>query len=142
MRILWSWQRWMIGWSNTAFTPACSALAPSRTNNVGRVVSSPRSRIPASRSFTTVVFSVSPSSSANGCLRPSMLMPRATTQQCPAKWTPSIMIATRSRPVRSAVVISPSATSVARTNRRDTAERDVERAIVSTAVPTGSSPAA
>ena len=47
----------------------------------GRVVSSPRSRSPARRSFTTVAFSVSPSARASGCLVPSMPIPRATTHR-------------------------------------------------------------
>src|SRR6266545_6435885 len=37
MRSLWSWQRWMIGWSNTSNTARRSALAPSITQRIGRV---------------------------------------------------------------------------------------------------------
>ena len=39
--------------------------------------------------MTKAAFSVEPSTSANGCLVPSMSIPRATTQQDSAKCTPS-----------------------------------------------------
>ncbi len=63
-----------------------------------------------------------------------MSMPSATTQQWPAKCTPSTMNATRSSADRSALISSARAVSVAATKRRDTAERDVERASASTAL--------
>ena len=66
------------------------------------MTSRPRSRSPTHSSVTKVVFSVEPSTSANGCLTPSMSMPRATTQHDSAKWTPSTINATRSSPDRSA----------------------------------------
>ena len=55
----------------------------------GRVTSKPRSRSPTSRSVTTVAFSVAPSASPSGILVPSMVMLRATTQQCLATRMPS-----------------------------------------------------
>jgi len=61
-----------------------------------------------------------------------MPMPMATTQRWSAKCTPSIISATRSRPDRSAASISASALSVAATNRRLTADFDVERDVSST----------
>jgi len=82
---------------------------------------------------------VEPSTSDNGCFVPSMSIPRATTQQCSPKCTPSIMNATRSSPDRSADSKAASAVSVCATNRRDTAEREVLVAAVSVRVPTGSS---
>ena len=88
-----------------------------------------------------VVFSVAPSTTANGCLVPSMPIPRATTQRWSPKWTPSTINATRSRPERSRASSSPRAVSVAFTNRRDTADFDVERARAVTSAPTGSKPA-
>ena len=91
----------MTGWSNTSVTARRSALAPSSTTRIGRVVSSPRSRRPASSSVTTVAFSVAPSARASGTLVPSMVMPRATTQVCSATRMPSTISATRSRPDRS-----------------------------------------
>jgi hypothetical protein len=91
--------------------------------------------------LTTVAFSVEPSTTPRGILVPSMVIPNATTQRCSAKWTPSINRATRSSSERSALIISSSARSVICTNRRLTAERDVERAEASTATPTGSRPA-
>ena len=69
---------------------------------MGRVTSRPRSRSPVIRSVTRVAFSVEPSSSASGCLAPSMPMPSATTQVCSPKCTPSTMNATRSRSSRPA----------------------------------------
>ena len=74
-----------------------SALAPSMTHRIGRVVSRPRSRKPTSSSRAKVVFSVEPSTRASGCLVPSRAMPKATTQVCSAKWTPSTSRQTRSR---------------------------------------------
>ena len=111
------------------------------TTSIGRVTSRPRSRRPTSRSVTRVAFSVEPSTTASGCLAPSMPMPMATTQQVSAKCTPSTMSATRSSPDRSAASSSARAVSVAATNRRETADFDVERAVASTCAPTGSSPA-
>ncbi len=61
-------------------------------------------------------------------------------QQCSPKCTPSTITATRSRPVRSAAISSPSAVSVAATNSRDTADLLVAVADCSTPAPTGSSP--
>ena len=87
-----------------------------------------------------MVFSVEPSTSDNGCLTPSMSMPRATTQQDSPKCTPSIISATRSSPDRSAPSSSPSALSVALTNFRDTADFEVDRLVASSCSPTGSSP--
>ena len=69
--------------------------------SIGRVTSRPRSRRSTSRSVTSVAFSVEPSTSASGCLTPSMPIPSATTQQDSAKCTPSIINATRSSPDRS-----------------------------------------
>ena len=66
LRLLWSWQRWMTGWSNTSRTARRSALAPSITTRMGRVTSKPRSRSPVSRSVTTMAFSVAPSTSPAG----------------------------------------------------------------------------
>src|SRR5450756_1680026 len=89
---------------------------------IGRVVSSPRSRSPVSRSVTTLVFSVEPCASPSGCLTPSMPIPNATTHKCSPKYTPSIINATRSSPDRSAASRSASAVSGAATNRRLTAD--------------------
>ena len=90
--------------------------------------------------MTSVAFSVEPSTSDNGCFVPSMSIPRATTQVCSPKCTPSTMNATRSRQDRSADSSSASAVSVWATNRRDTAEREVLVAVFSVRSPTGSSP--
>src|SRR4051795_3925030 len=113
---LCSWQRPMTGLSKTSWTPAASALAPSSTAMIGLVVSRPRSRSPVSRVLTTVVFSVDPSINPSGCLVPSMSMPSATTHRCSAKYTPSIINATRSKSVRSLASRSVSAVSVIATN--------------------------
>ena len=107
---------------------------------MGLVTSSPRSRSPVIRSVTRVAFSVEPSSIASGCLTPPMSMPRATTQVCSPKCTPSTMKATRSRPSRRRFISSANAVSVAATNRRETADLLVEAACASTACPAGSSP--
>ena len=107
---------------------------------MGLVTSRPRSRSPVIRSVTRVAFSVEPSSTASGCLTPSMPMPSATTQVCSPKCTPSTMNATRSRSSRRRVISSASAVSVAATNRRDTADLEVAAACASTACPAGSSP--
>ena len=85
-----------------------------------------------------MVFSVDPSTSANGCFTPSIPIPKATTHRWSAKWTPSIMIATRSSPDRSAASRSLSAVSVIATNFRDTADLLVADAFSSTPWPTGS----
>jgi hypothetical protein len=69
-----------------------------------------------------------------------MPMPSATTQQCSPKCTPSIISPTRSSCDRSAANSWASAVSVAATNRRETAEREVLVAACSVHVPTGSSP--
>ena len=107
---------------------------------MGRVTSRPRSRKPTISSVTRVAFSVEPSTSDNGCFVPSMSIPRATTQQCSPKCTPSTINATRSTVDRSAASSWASAVSVAATNRRDTTEREVLVAVFSTRAPTGSSP--
>ena len=60
------------------------------------MTSRPRSRRPTISSVARVAFSVEPSTSANGCLTPSISMPSATTQVCSPKCTPSTMNATRS----------------------------------------------
>ena len=130
----------MTGWSNTSRTARASAFDPSITTRTGRVTSRPRSRSPTISSVTRVAFSVEPSTSANGCLVPSMSMPRATTQVCSPKCTPSTMSATRSSPDRSAANSWVSAVSVAATNRRDTADLEVLVAACSVRAPTGSSP--
>ena len=130
----------MTGWSNTSTTARCSALDPSRTARTGRVTSRPRSRSPTHSSVTRVAFSVEPSTSANGCLTPSMSMPRATTQHDWAKCTPSTINATRSTPDRSAASRSARAVSVIFTNHRETADFDVAVAELLTAAPTGSRP--
>src|SRR4051812_1623324 len=96
------------------------------------------SRSPTSRPRTRVVFSVDPSTTASGCFTPSIPMPNATTHRWSAKWTPSIMIATRSSPDRSAASRSLSAVSVIATNFRDTADLLVDFASASTCAPTGS----
>jgi hypothetical protein len=90
---------------------------------------------------------VEPSTSDNGCFVPSMSIPRATTQVCSPKCTPSTIKATRSSPDRSADSKAASAVSVCATNRRDTAERGTDVvtpamlvAAVSVRTPTGSSP--
>ncbi len=88
-----------------------------------------------------MAFSVSPSTTPRGCLVPSTPMPRATTQRWSAKCTPSTISATRSSFDRSAASMSASAVSVAATKRRLTADFDVDRAVDSTFVPTGSRPA-
>ena len=62
-------------------------------------------------SVTSVAFSVEPSTTPRGCLVPSMAMPTATTQQWPAKCTPSTMSATKSSPDRSAPSSSARAVS-------------------------------
>src|ERR1035437_10382145 len=103
--------------------PACSALPPSIPTRIGRVVSRPRS----SRSVTTVVFSVLPSTSPKGYLVPSMPIPNATTHRCSPKWTPSIINATRSRLPSGAASSSPRAVSVSATNRRETADLLADR---------------
>jgi len=74
-RILCSWQRWITGWSKTAFTALARALAPSMTTRIGLVTSSPRSRSPTRRSLTTVAFSVSPSVIESGSFGPSSRSP-------------------------------------------------------------------
>ena len=104
------------------------------------MTSSPRSRSPTISSVTRVAFSVEPSTSDNGCFVPSMSIPRATTQVCSPKCTPSTMNATRSSCDRSAASSSASAVWVWATNRRDTADLDVAVAACSVRAPTGSSP--
>ena len=69
-----------------------------------------------------------------------MSMPSATTHRWSAKWTPSIINATRSSSERSAASRSPSACSVIATNLRETADLLVDLDTSSTAPPTGSSP--
>ena len=91
-------------------------------------------------SVTKVAFSVEPSTSASGCLTPSMPIPRATTQQDSAKCTPSIINATRSSPDRSRDSNSASAVSVIATKRRETADLLVDEDRSATCLPTGSSP--
>ena len=104
------------------------------------MTSRPRSRSPTISSVTRVAFSVEPSTSDNGYLVPSMSMPRATTQVCSPKCTPSIISPTRSSVDRSRASSSASAVSVTATNRRETADFEVAVAACSVRVPTGSSP--
>ena len=54
---------------------AAQRLGPVEPARIGRVTSRPRSRSPTISSVTRVAFSVEPSTSANGCLAPSMSMP-------------------------------------------------------------------
>jgi len=132
-------QRAITGRSNTSTTARRSAFDPSSTAKIGLVTSRPCSRSPTISSVTRVAFSVEPSTSDNGCLVPSMAIPRATTHVCSPKCTPSTMNPTRSSPDRSAESRAASAVSVCATNRRDTAEREVAVAAVSVRCPTGSS---
>ncbi|VBA34994.1 hypothetical protein LAUMK35_05839 [Mycobacterium pseudokansasii] len=97
--------------------------------SIGRATFRPRSRRPTSRSLTRVAFSVEPSTTANGCLTPSMSMPNATTQHDSAKCTPSTISATTSSPDRSLASSSASAVSVIATNFRDTADLLVAEAV-------------
>src|SRR5674476_330383 len=117
---------------HAAVTAACSALPPSMPTRIGRVVSSPRPRRSVSRSVTTVVFSVLPSTSPRGCLVPSMPIPSATTHRCSPKWTPSIINATRSSWPSGAASRSVRAVSVIATNLRETADLLVAEAARST----------
>jgi hypothetical protein len=66
--------------------------------------------------------------------------PNATTQQCSPQWTPPISNATRSNPLRSALMSSARAVWVMATTRRETADFEVPDAAWSTWTPTGSSP--
>ena len=84
-----------------------------------------------------MAFSVEPSTTASGCLVPSMPIPIATTNRWSAKCTPSTMSATRSSPDRSPASSSARAVSVASTKRRETADFDVERAAASTCAADG-----
>src|SRR6185312_14679724 len=118
-----------------------SALDPSIPTSIGRVTSRPRPRRSTSGSVTSVAFSVEPSTSASGCLTPSMPIPRATTQQDSAKCTPSIINATKSSPHRSADSSPARAVSVIATKRRETADLLVAEN-VSLTRPTGSRPTA
>jgi hypothetical protein len=74
-------------------------------------------------------------------LRPVHADPDRDHAQVVGEVHPSTINATRSSPDRSADSSSASAVSVAATNRRVTAERDVDVAVSVTASPTGSSPA-
>ena len=67
-------------------------------------------------------------------------MPNATTQVCSPKCTPSISNATRSNPLRPALMSSARAVWVMATNRREIADLEVPVAACSTWMPTGSSP--
>ena len=71
---------------------------------------------------------------------PCRSIPSATTQHDSAKCTPSIIIATRSSVLRSALSSSARAVSVWATNFRDNADRLVPDALAWTAAPTGSRP--
>lgn len=70
----------------------------------------------------------------------SMSMPSAITHRCSAKYTPSIINATRSSPDRSEASRSTSACSVSLTNLRESADLLVDFAAASVRSPTGSSP--
>ena len=131
----------MTGWSNTSVTARRSALAPSSTTSSGRVVSSPRSRKPASSlTHHRGVLGGALGQGERGYRRWSRVIPRATTQVCSATRMPSTSSATRSRPDRSAASSSARACSVAATNRRDTADLEVPELACSARLPTGSSP--
>jgi hypothetical protein len=119
-------------------TPAARAFEPSRTNSTPASQARPRDTRSARRSFTTVVFSVSPSHSPTGTLVPSVVMARATTMQHSAKTTPSIIMAATSSSERSRATSSASLASVAALKRRDTADFEPLRATASSSVPMGS----
>jgi hypothetical protein len=89
----------------------------------------------------TVLFSVAPSHSPTGNFVPSAVIAGATTQQCSAMCSPSIINTLMSSPVRSRVSSSARAVLVCAMNRRLTAERLVALATSATACPTGSAAA-
>src|SRR4051794_33649747 len=98
----------------------------------------PRETRSASIDRTTVLFSVAPSHSPTGSLRPSAVIARATITHRPAMCSPSSISTLMSCSDRSRDSSSASAVSVSFTNRRETADRPVERAPSSTSVPSGS----
>ena len=83
------------------------------------------------------MLSVDPSTTASGCFTPSSPMPKATTHRWSAKWTPSIIIAPRSSPDRSAASRSANAVSAIATNLRDAADLLLEVLSRSTSAPAG-----
>jgi len=93
-----------------------------RQDRAGDIQAALPHRRSTSRPVASVVFSVDPSTSASGCLVPSMPIPSATTQQCSAKCTPSIMMTARSSCDRSADINSARALAVPATNRCEIAD--------------------
>jgi hypothetical protein len=105
LRSLCCWQLASTGWSTTSSTARRSALAPSSTHRIGRVGSRPRSRSPTVARGPRWRSRWRPPP-GQGCLVPSTPMPNATTQVCSPKCPPSISNATRSNPLRSALMSS------------------------------------
>ena len=101
-------------------------------------VSSPRSTRSESSALATVAFSLEPSHSPSGILTPSVVIPSATMFVRPFSSIPSSIITASLTSSRRRLISSSSATRVRSTNARDTDDFDVERALVSTPVPTGS----
>src|ERR1051326_2992034 len=108
-------------------TAARMALPPSVTNRRGCSMVTPRSMRLLSSALQTVLFSVVPSQSPKGCLRPSASTPRATTTQCSATSIPSMNTATRSSWLRSRPNSSASFCSVPWMKRREIADLEVAR---------------
>ena len=123
---------------NTERTAFLSALDPSSTNSIPCSGSRPRSTRSDSSAVATVAFSVLPSQSPSGIFTPSVVIPSATIIIRPLSSSPSSIITARRRSESARLISSSSATRVRSTNDRDTADFDVDRALVSTSSPTGS----
>src|SRR5512144_2445127 len=98
----------------------------------------PRATRSASSDLTTVLFSVEPSHSPTGILVPSAVLASATTTHRSAMCSPSSINTLTSSSVRSRAISSASAVWVCLTNRRDTADLEVDFAVFAACSPTGS----
>ena len=124
--------------ADTERTALRSALEPSSTNSIPCSGSSPRSTRSDSSAVATVAFSVDPSHSPSGIFTPSVVIPKATIIIRPFSSSPSSIITASRRSPNWRLISSPSASRVRSTNDLDTADFDVDRALVLTCSPTGS----
>jgi hypothetical protein len=105
--------------------PGYRALAPSTMNRRQTSGSRPRSTRLSSKACTVAAFSVAPSTTSSGCLRPSASTPTAPSiSRVSSMCRPQVRITGRSSPDRSEAIHSSRRAWVSALNRRDTADFD------------------
>src|SRR5258706_4834094 len=126
LRALWIGHRWIgVGRPKVWRIAFDSALAPSMMKRRQTAGSSPRALGLPGGAGWVAVSSVAPSTTASGCLLPSLSMPTAATSVSSSRiCSPSIWIASRSNRDRSDDIHAAIRSADNSTNRRETADLD------------------